>query len=175
MLSHIQGPKGRPREALFRLLAVLGPGLLLLIIAAGLAACGSSSGGSANSTPTVSTSVQKCGTVQTRPRGEPADPTTARQAADCFWRAFQQCHLASLTYAESGVDTIAIHTFTIQNNGAQCTVVDVMKHQVVPQPPPAAKTYTCSRVTQQANGLLFASCGAAGNITVPTTASPKYK
>jgi hypothetical protein len=163
------GPFARPALA-----------LLLLTIAAGLVACGSGPAGTTNPasptptpTPTAAAHLQKCGVVQTRPRGEPADPASARQAADCFWRAFRQCHLASLVYSASGVDTFAVHTFTIQNRGAQCAVVDVMTRQVVPQPPTVARSYTCGGVSQQAYGLRFTACGPEGDIVVPTAAVTK--
>ncbi len=175
MVSHRQGRRQERQEGLGAKLAGLSLALLLLVIAAGLAACGLGSGGAGNPTPTrpASNQLQKCGTVLIKPRGEPADPTGAKQAADCFWQAFQQCHLASLVFTASGVDTLATHTFTIQNNGARCSVVDVMQHQIVPQPPTAARTYTCGGVSQEANGLRFTACGPEGDIVVPTTALTK--
>ena len=148
-------------------LAVLSIGLLLVVISAGIAACASSSSGSQNPTPTTSTQVQKCGSVRTNPRGTPLNGSTAKQAEDCFWQAYQKCHAASLSFTTSGVDTVAVHTFTIQSNGEQCTINDAVQHAIVPAPLSAAKTYTCTGITQQADGLHFASCGNDGDIVVP--------
>ena len=162
----------QPYPGLSRLkmsLAVLSMGLLLVVISAGIAACASSSSGSQNPTPTptTSTQVQKCGSVRTNPRGTPLNESTAKQAVDCFWQAYQKCHAASLSFTSTGVDTVAVHTFTIQSNGEQCTIADAVQHAIVPAPLSAAKTYTCTGVTQQADGLHFASCGNDGNIVVP--------
>ncbi|MFL5627150.1 MAG: hypothetical protein ACJ788_16340 [Ktedonobacteraceae bacterium] len=168
MLPEIQGRIGQ--KSLSRLFVVLSLGLLLLVIGVGLGACGSNSTGSAGPTPTTPTQAQKCGTVQTKPNGDPLNPTSAQQTTGCFWQAFRQCHPATLVYTAAGVDTVTTRTFNIQNNGEQCSIVDVVKHQVIPAPATTAKTYTCSGLTQQSDGLHFASCGTDGNIIVPSQA-----
>src|SRR5690349_17879127 len=94
-----------------RTLAALYIGLLLAVIAVGIAACASSSTGAQSPTPTTSTQVQKCGSVRTNPRGTPVNGATARQAENCFWQAFQKCQPASLSFTNTGVDTVAVHTF----------------------------------------------------------------
>ncbi len=168
MLSEIQGHIGQ--KSLPRMFIVLSLGLLLFVLGVGLGACGSNSTGSGGPAPTTPAQAQKCGTVQTKPSGDPLNLTSAQQTTSCFWQAFRQCHPATLVYTANGVDTVTTHTFNIQNNGGQCSVVDVVKHQVVPAPPTAAKTYTCSGLTQQSDGLHFASCGTFGNIIVPSQA-----
>ncbi len=155
------------KSQLSMLHTLLGLGLLVVVISAGLAACGSNVGSSASPTPTTSTQVQKCGKVQTNPRGTPLDVTTAKQAEDCFWQAFQKCQPASLVYTLTGVDTIAVRTFTIQNNGVQCSISDAFQHSIVPQPLSATKTYTCAGVTQKPDGLHFSSCGVDGDVAIP--------
>jgi len=155
------------KSQLSMLHTLLGLGLLVVVISAGLAACGSNVGGSVNPTPTTSTQVQKCGKVQTNPKGTPLDVTTAKQAEDCFWQAFQKCQPASFVYTLTGVDTITVRTFTIQNNGEKCAVLDAFQHSIVPQPLSTAKTYTCTGVTQKPDGLHFSFCGVDGDVAVP--------
>ena len=167
MVPEIQERTGQ--KSLSRMFVVLSLGLLLLVIGVGLSACGSNSTGSAGSTPTTTpTQAQKCGTVQTKPSGDLLNPTSAQQTTSCFWQAFRQCHPATMIYIVTGVDTVTTHTFNIQKNGEQCSVVDMVKNQIVPTQPMAAKTYTCSGLTQQSDGLHFASCGNDGNIIVPS-------
>ena len=165
MLAKRQGRAAQKR--LSRTFIILSLGLFVLVIGVGLSACGSNSTGSGGSTPTAAPQAQKCGTIQTQPNGNLPNTSSAQQATNCFWQSFQQCHVASLIYTATGVDTVTTHTFTIQNNGGHCSVVDMVKHQVIPSPP-IAKTYTCSGVTQKADGLHFAACGSDGNIVVPT-------
>ena len=147
-------------------------GVLLVIISAALAACGTNTGSggttTTGTTPTVSTQVQNCGKVQTNPMGHPLNGVTAKQSEECFWQADQKCQPATLVYSAGGLDTVATHTFTVKNNGGQCAITDTMTHQVIPAKPSAAKTYTCSAVKEQADGLHFSSCGDAGDIVVPT-------
>jgi hypothetical protein len=166
MLAKRQGRAAQKR--LSRTFIILSLGLFVLVIGVGLSACGSNSTGSGGSTPTAAAQAQKCGTIQTQPNGNLPNTSSAQQATNCFWQSFQQCHMTSLIYTATGVDTVTTHTFTVQNNGGHCSVVDVVKHQVIPQPPSAAKTYTCSGVTQKADGLHFAACGSDGDIVVPT-------
>lgn len=149
---------------------LLSMGVLLLVISAALAACGTNTGagGTTASTPTVSAQVQNCGKVQTNPLNHPINGVTSKQAEDCFWQAEQKCQPATLVYTAGGVDTIATHTFTVKNNGGQCVITDMMTHQIIPMKPSAAKTYTCSAVKEQADGLHFSSCGNVGDIVVPT-------
>ena len=152
---------------------LLSMGLVLVVICVGLVACGSNTttiGGGSNPTPTVATQVQKCGNVQANPLGHPLNGTTAKQAEDCFWQAEQKCQPATLTYIAGGVDTITTHIFTIQSNGGQCSVSDAMTHAIVPSKPSVTKTYTCSSVNQQADGLHFSTCGSEGDIVVPMVA-----
>ena len=165
MLAKRQGRTAQKR--LSRTFIILSLGLFVLVIGVGLSACGSNSTGSGGSTPTAAAQAQKCGTIQTQPNGNLPNTSSAQQATNCFWQSFQQCHMASLIYTATGVDTVTTHTFTIQNNGGHCSAVDMVKHQVIPSPP-IAKTYTCSGVTQKADGLHFAACGSDGDIVVPT-------
>src|SRR5438045_7265274 len=165
MLQILQ--RNHPRQnRLKRVLAVLSLGVLVAAISVGIAACASSSSGSQNPTPTKSTQVQKCGSERTNPRGIPVNGPAAKQTEDCFWQAFQKCHAASLSYTTTGVDTVVVRNFTIQNNGEQCSVSDTVQHAIVPAPLSAAKTYTCTGVTEQADGLNFKGCGNDGDIIV---------
>lgn len=147
--------------------ALLSIGLLLVVISAGIVACASSSAASPNPTPTKPTQAQKCGSVQTNPRGVPLNEAAAKQTENCFWQAYQKCHTASLSSTIASVDTVTVRTFTIQNKGEQCSVSDAVQHAIVPARLSAARTYTCTGVTQQADGLHFTACGNDGNVIVP--------
>jgi len=150
----------------------LGIGLLiaLVILTAILAACGSNNttpGGQPTSTPPAQ--VQKCGSVETSPNGLITDATKAKQAENCFWQAYQQCHTATLTFTKRGLDAGAIHSFTIASNNGQCSISDAIQTYIAPNPPRPGSTYTCMGLTQQVDGLHFASCGELGDIVVPNS------
>src|SRR5438552_18389560 len=116
MLPFVQRNPGGSHHVVFTLLSAA---LLYVVIGVGLSSCGSNagsgSGSSQNPTPTTQAQVQKCGKVQTNPRGVVLKATDAKQAEDCFWQAFQKCSPASLVYTLAGVDTITISMFTIQS------------------------------------------------------------
>jgi hypothetical protein len=142
--------------------------LLCTFVSLGLLACGSSSGGAQNPTPTTAPAqVQKCGLVQTNPRGGLIDAANAKQAANCFSQAYQKCQAASIVYISSGVDTITTRTFTIKNSGGHCTISDAVQHQVIPAKPSSPTTYTCTAFTSKPDQLQFSGCGQDGNVTVP--------
>ncbi len=153
--------------------AILSLGLLLVMLSAGIAACGSrtTTTGPAAPSPTATVAVQECGVVQTGPGSHKVtNDDLAKQATDCFWKAFQQCHPANLIYRAGGVDTILVRTFTIQNNNGQCSITDAAQHFIVPHPTPVvSKAFTCAGVTQQADGLHFSACGDDGDVVVPST------
>ena len=111
---------------------------------------------------------QNCGTVQASANGL-INPAAARQAEDCFWRAFQTCSPATLAFSKMGVDTVLTHTFAITQDNGKCSISDTVQNggpDAIPTPP---RTYTCSGLTQQADGLHFSSCGEDGDILVPAT------
>jgi hypothetical protein len=159
----------KQKNALFSIGTMLGMALLISLLAVGLLSCGSSQGNQSSSiaTPTHSTQLQQCGKVQKGPQGILLNATTAAQATNCFWQAYQQCHLASLIFTTSSVDTAVIRTFTIKNNNNQCSITDSVQHAYGPSPLSAAKIYTCVSLTQKSDGLHFASCGQDGDIIVP--------
>src|SRR6202521_4235144 len=78
--------------------------LVLVVISVGLVACGNNTttGGGSKPTPTVSTQMQLCVSVQTTPMDHPLNGTTAKQSEDCFWQAEQKCQPATLTYIAGG-------------------------------------------------------------------------
>lgn len=147
--------------------------LLCAFVSLGLLACASSSAsGAANPTPTTAPAqVQKCGLVQTNPRGIPINITNAKQAANCFSQAYQKCQPASMVYNSTGVDTVVTRTFSIKNSGEQCTINDSVQHEIVPAKPSPAKTYTCSALTSKPDQLQFSGCGEDGNVTIPLQAA----
>jgi hypothetical protein len=159
-----------PRENRHAMYTFLSAAILCVVIGVGLSSCGSNAGSGSgspqNPTPTTPAQVQKCGKVQTNPRGVVLKATDAKQAEDCFWQAFQKCSPASLVYTLTGVDTVTIRTFIIQSNGDHCLAVDAVQHTIVPAPLSAAKTYTCAGVTQKPDGLHFSNCGVDGDVVV---------
>ena len=147
--------------------AVVGMLLFCVLVVAALASCGSNVGSAQTPTPTPTLQVRKCGSVQTTPRGLPLNAVTAKQAEECFWQAYQKCQPATLGFSSMSVDTVALHTFSIQNTGKNCTVTDTMQHAIVPAKLSAAKTYTCAAVAAKSDGLHFSSCGEEGDVIVP--------
>jgi hypothetical protein len=157
--------RSRRQNRLSTMGAIFSLGILVALLSMAIAACGSSVSGQGN-TPSPGP-LQKCGNVQGSLRGTIPNPSGAKQAEDCFWQAFQKCQPASLVYTAVSVDTVATRTFTIKNNGTQCSVTDAFQNEIVPQKPFAPKTYICSGVTQLADGLHFSSCGDDGDVIVP--------
>ena len=133
-----------------------------------LGACGSrdsTTGGQPGSTPPAQ--VQKCGSVETSANGLITNATQARQSENCFLQAYQQCHPATFNFTKHSLDSGAIHAFTIASNNGQCSISDAIQTYIAPHPPTSSKTYTCTGLTQQADGLHFASCGGLGDVVVP--------
>lgn len=149
---------------------VLAPGLALLLVLL-LAACGGNAGGTttgSGGTPTPTPPLQHCGIVHTqRLQVVPADKNLALGVENCFWLAYQQCHPATMTYSQGNLDTIMLHTFSLKSQGGQCVITDAVQRSVLPRPPQNVGTYTCTGLTQQADGLHFTRCGSEGNVLVP--------
>ena len=128
-------------------------------------------GGQAHSTPTSIPAspqqAQNCGTVNTALNGQPVDSNQAKLAGNCFWQAFQHCQAATLLLREHSLDTGADHTFTIKSNNGKCSVVDTVKHYIVPNNQTTTTTYSCSGLVMQADGLHFIACGNLGSIHLP--------
>lgn len=146
-------------------------GLLLVLVL--LAGCGANANGTttgggtsvASSTPPP---AQHCGVVHAqRLQIVPADQNLATGVENCFWQAYQQCHPATMTYSLGNLDTVMIHAFSLKSQNGQCIITDAVQHSVLPRPPQAAGSYTCSGLTRQADGLRFAGCGSEGNVLVP--------
>lgn len=163
-------------------------GLILLLLV--LAACGtnnvtttSNSGPGTTppvrvtgATPTISVThtpgeqppAQNCGAVHsTSLRVVPPDQDLTKGIEDCFWQAYQHCHLATLTYSQTSVDTAVIHTFSLKSQHGECVITDALQHVIVPHSPRSAGSYVCRRLTQQTDGLHFLACGTEGNVLVP--------
>jgi len=147
--------------------------LVCLCLGLLVVACGTNSGTTtgAGAAPT-STAVQQCGTVHTALTGIVTDTGSARTVEDCFARDYKQCQPATLNFDLLSLDSGVNRTFTIKSTNGQCTVTDAVQHYVVPKKPGPAQVYTCSGMTQEANGLHFTSCGQDGNIDVPATGTP---
>jgi hypothetical protein len=140
-------------------------------------------GGSATATPSLPASPtvvsatantprgQDCGAIEVR-ANQVADAAAARQATDCFWRAYQQCATAGrTTIAETvtGVDTVTRRIFTADGTGGACRIQEDIEFRVVPAAP-TTRTNTCTGVTRMADGRLqFQACGDDGNPVVPPT------
>lgn len=148
-------------------------GVLIALLSVGLVACGSEQG----SQPPSTASVQglHCGKIQAGPSGKVVNTDAAKQATNCFWQAFQQCHPASLVFIAGGVDTVTTQTFTIKNNSNPCTISETVQSVMGPNPPSVARTYTCAGLAQKPDGLHFASCGEDGNVFVPSVGSTIHR
>ncbi len=140
-------------------------GVMLILVGSGMIACNSASPTTQQSSPTQ---VQQCGQVVV-PDGRQPD-ATAGQAENCFWQAFQQCQSATLMVTMMGVDAGVNHTFTVSRNGSACVVKDASQTYAAPNHQGQLMTYTCAGLVQQKGGLLFQSCGANGDISVPAPA-----
>jgi hypothetical protein len=101
-----------------------------------------------------------------------ADTSSAKTVEDCFAQAYKQCQPATLDFSLISLDSGIDRTFTIKSANGQCTITETTQHYVVPQKPGPAQVYTCSGVTQEADGLHFSSCGQDGDILVPVTSTP---
>ena len=144
----------------------------LVLLCALLTGCGSyvpSQGGQSQTTPspTLAQQAQNCGKVDTTLDGQPVDANQARLAGNCFWQAFQNCQAASLILKEHSLDTGADHTFTMKGTNGKCSIMDTVKHYIVPNNLNLTRSYTCSGLVMQADGLHFIACGSLGNIFMP--------
>ena len=146
-----------------RLFSLLTVGIIAIFISAALVACGSSTGSGGSATPTTQAQTQNCGTIETTPRGMPMNQTTAQQSENCFFQTYQHCQNATLVYGLHGVDTSVVRTFTIENHNGRCTILDAMQHSIAPAPLSPAKTFQCSTVSMQADGLHITGCGQDGD------------
>jgi hypothetical protein len=147
--------------------------LVCLCLGMLLVACGTNSGTATGSGSTPKTvAVQNCGNIHTTPRGILADTTSAITVENCFAQAYKQCQPATLNFLLVSLDSGVNRTFTIKSANGQCTITDAAQHYVVPQKPGPAQVYTCSGLTQEADGLHFSSCGQDGDILVPDTSTP---
>jgi hypothetical protein len=112
---------------------------------------------------------QDCGTIQVR-INQVTDAATARQAADCFWQAYQQCATVgrtTLAETQTGVDTVTRRIFTADGTGGACRIREDIEFRVVPAAP-TTRTNLCSGVTRATDGRLqFQACGDDGNPVVP--------
>jgi hypothetical protein len=160
--------------------AGFGIAAILVLLCALLAGCSSyvpSQGGQSQTTPTsitaltpsptLSQQVQNCGKVDTTLNGKPVDSNQARLAGNCFWQAFQNCQPASFILKEHSLDTGADHTFTMKGTNSTCSIMDTVRHYIVPNNLNTTNSYTCSGLVMQADGLHFIACGSLGNIFMP--------
>jgi hypothetical protein len=165
MLSVVQR---RVRNRLSTICIVLSMGLLIALLSAGLMACASQQSNQLGTPSRLSTQVQQCGKVQTAPNGALLDASAAKQATNCFWQAFQHCHAALLIFTSGGADTATIRTFTVEMKRDGCSISDTVQDVMGPNPASAAKTYMCTGLAQQSDGIHFASCGEDGDVFVPS-------
>ena len=164
--------KGYPNKYGF---ASFGIAIILVLLCALLAGCGSytlGQGGQSQTTPTStsgstqSQQLQNCGKIDTNLTGKPLDAAQAKQAGNCFWHAYQHCQAASLLLKVHSLDTGADHTFTTKETNGKCSIIDTMTHYIVPNSLRTTRTYTCSGLVMQTDGLHFTACGSLGNILV---------
>ena len=154
---------------------------ILILLCAQLASCGSyvsSQGGQSQATPPANSAltpsptrtqqVQNCGEVETTLNGKALDANKAKMASNCFWQAFHNCQNASLLLKVHSLDTGANHVFTIKDASGKCSITDTVTHYIVPNNLNTTRSYACSGLLMQADGLHFIACGSLGNIVIPT-------
>lgn len=108
----------------------------------------------------VTSTTQQCGTIQPASEGTVA----ARLSGSCFWKSFQHCKAASLTYID---ESSRVYTFTTQLGVSHCQVVE-SAHLTKGFTKPS--TFTCSKLQAFRGGngaLILSGCTGNGNITVP--------
>lgn len=137
-------------------------------VATGTVTTNGNSTTTATTTPPRTSTAQNCGAVHTmRLLIVPADIDHVKDVENCFWQAFQQCHPATMIFAQNDLDTGTINTFSLQSVNGSCVISDGVQSFVAPRPPSTAKNYTCAGLTRESDGLHFHSCEAAGTIIVP--------
>jgi hypothetical protein len=92
-----------------------------------------------------------------------------QQVESCFYQAYQQCSPATMSATLSGVDAGTKHTFSLQGFPGNCAIQDERQTFVVPRPSGPATTVSCAGLSDTGNGLLFSSCGAFGDILIPSS------
>ncbi len=152
--------------------------IILLLMCVLLAACGSNLpavGGQSQNTPTPvltpspthGQQAQNCGEIDTTLNGKALDATKAKTASNCFQQAYQHCQAATLTLKVHSLDTGANHVFTTRNINGKCAITDTVTHYNVPNNLKTTRSYSCSGLAMQADGLHFIACGSLGTIVVP--------
>lgn len=111
--------------------------------------------------PSSPTQSIVCGTI---PNPLPQNASSVQPIGACFWKAFQQCHTASLTYTDQEEKT---HVFSIKKNTSQCEISDAVQQTKGSQ---KIFTYICTQLQAFRGGngaLMFINCAKDKNITVP--------
>ncbi|MFL5734560.1 MAG: hypothetical protein ACJ78Q_15350 [Chloroflexia bacterium] len=113
------------------------------------------------------TAGTECGTIQVRGPQLVDDPSAALEAETCFLQAYNQRQPATLVLQVMGIDTMATHIFTLGTESGQYALTDSAEFRVIPRPVGTTNLYTCSGLTQTANGLLATACGDEGDVLIP--------
>ncbi len=111
--------------------------------------------------PSPPPKVIACGTI---PNPLPRDASSVQPLGTCFWEAFRQCQVATLTYTDQEEKT---HIFSISKNMTQCKIFDTVQQTKGSQ---KTFTYTCAQLQAFRGGagaLMFINCAKDKNITVP--------
>jgi hypothetical protein len=153
---------GRGRPGRQRLWWPAGTLLAIWLVFPALAACGTSI--------IHPNAFHQCGTVHIAAgRVLPADVAAAASAENCFAHSYASCQAAVLTFTAMGVDTGTTQNFAEHLSNGQCTVTDTVQGYTAVGGGKTfpARTYTCARVQQQADGLHITACGQQGDVLVP--------
>lgn len=124
---------------------------------------------SPTTTATSVNSGKQCGTINTLPPDgmlKASDVKDAKQAEDCFWRAYQHCQLASLVFNLAvGVDGGRGNTFTIEPQQSSCLISDQVQSIML-----RSATYICTGLQNTSSSLNVVNCGSEGTIIIPNHA-----
>lgn len=152
-----------PQHILYRAASIA---LIFLSIGLMLVACSSNT--TTGGQPTPPPVAINCGNIHSsHSQLAPAEKANIQKAENCFYQAYRQCRPATLMFTAFGIDTGAIHHFSIKGANGACSVSDSVQHYIAPNPPGAATMYTCSTMSQQRDGLHMQACGGLGAIVIP--------
>jgi hypothetical protein len=113
---------------------------------------------------------KNCGANTTGEGGTAGDFTASEQ---CLWNAYETCQAATLVSQNVGLDSSLTHAVSVQQQGVNCTVMDITQGVVESGPfsQPTRHSFHCRSIEQQARGLVVLGCGAEGDVTIPASPS----
>lgn len=147
---------------------------LALLLALGVAACGlSGTGGADSAAPTATAIGGNCGAVATGPRPVQNTPS-AVSVEQCFAAAHTHCQPATLLFTAGGLDTITTHALAVvPSPGSGCHIADTRQTTLAGSGNKGPTTVlTCTTATLESDGLHLSGCQNSEDFTVAGTSAP---